>query len=207
MLMIIGLIVGPRGVFVIQSIPNSHFQLNENSILAEKEQVILNAKGRYERIYVNLEAMYPTPEIDGSEMCSEELMARERGYLDVQWEPELPQVSHVQPKQKKKGGFEVFSVDDAAPAPQESPKRKKKGGFAIFSGEEEAAPAPREASLSRTFEDKMEIGGEHGQAPMLDENGQVIQFVKQGKQRRIKRVEVNETQTSKQTTHAVCCLP
>lgn len=186
--------------FVIQSIPNSHFQLNENSIIAEKEQVIFNAKGRYERIYVNLEAMYPTPEIDGSEICSEELMAKERGYLDVQWEPELPQVSHVQMKQKKKGDFEIFSGEVAAPAPREAPKQKKKGGFAIFSGEEEAAPAPLEASPSRTFEDKIETGGENGQAPMLDENGQVIQSAKQGKQRRIKRVEVNETQTSKQTS-------
>ena len=162
--------------FVIQSIPNSHshYGLHENSIIAEKEQVILNAKGRYERIFVNLEAMYPTPETDGSELCTEELMARERGYMNVAWEPEMPQVSHVQPKQKKKGGF------------------------AIFSGEEEAAPAPREASLSRTFEDKMEISRDDGQVPMVDENGQVIQSAKQGKNRRIKRVEVNETQTSKQ---------
>ena len=162
--------------------------------------MILNAKGRYERIYVNLEAMYPTPEIDGTEMCSEELMARERGYLDVQWEPELPQVSRVQPEQKQKGGFDFFSGEEPASAPQEAPKPKKKGGFAIFSGEEDAAPAPREPSLSRTFEDKMEIGGENSQAPMLDENGQLIQPTKQGKQRRIKRVEVNETQTSKKTT-------
>lgn len=133
----------------------------------------MNAKGRYELIYVNLEAMYPTPEIDGSELCSEELMARERGYLDIVWEPEIPQVSHVVPKQKKKGGF------------------------AIFSGEEEAAPA-RKISLSQTFEDKMDISRDDEQIPMVDENGQVIQPAKLGKNRRIKRVEVNETQTSKQ---------
>lgn len=180
MLMIIGLMVAWRR-FVLQSIPNSHthYGLHENSVIAEKEQVILNAKGRYERIFVNLEAMYPTPEIDGSELSSEELMARERGYLDVRWEPEMPQVSHVVPKQKKKGGF------------------------AIFSGEEEAAPAPRELPPSRTFEDKMEISGENDSIPMVDENGQVIQTTKQGKQRRIKRVEVNATQTSKQAKRLV----
>ncbi len=201
---------------VIQFIPISQRQhhLNENSIIAEKEQVKLNAKGRHERIYVNLEAMYPTPHIDGSELCTEELMARDRGYWDIVWEPEVnraaprtkknggfeiftgeePAAPEPQPKSKKKGGFEIFTGEEPA-AVEPRLKSKKKGGFAVFSGEEQVAPQPV-TSLTRTFEEKLVIPRDDGSIPMVDENGNVVQQPKQ-KQRRIKRVEVNETQTSR----------
>lgn len=148
--------------------------------------MIINAKGIRERIYVNLEAMYPTPYIDGSERCSEELMALQRGYLDVRWTPEVKQAK----PSKEKSGFEIFTGDDEPvrqPMTQSVPAKSKKGGFAIFSGEEVAQPEQEpERSLTRAFEETMTI--------RVDENGNAV---KKKKHRKIKRMEVNETQTSK----------
>jgi checkpoint serine/threonine-protein kinase len=168
--MIIGLMDGLLWRFVIQSIPISQPQMSiskthPNSIIAVKEQVTVNAKGRSERIYVDLEAMYPTPEIDGSELCSEELMAASRGWIDATWEPE---VSHV-------------ILDD------------ENERFDVFVGVEEMLPEP-EPSLSRNFQEKLVIARD---PPMVDENGVAIQPPKQGRNRRIKTMEVNETQISK----------
>lgn len=42
--------------------------------------------GKRERIYVNLEAIYPTPEEPGTELSFEELWAASRGWLDFCWD-------------------------------------------------------------------------------------------------------------------------
>lgn len=44
--------------------------------------------GRNERIFVNLEAVYPTPEQAGTELSFEELRASHRGWLNKAWSPE-----------------------------------------------------------------------------------------------------------------------
>lgn len=44
--------------------------------------------GKRERVFVNLEAIYPTPEEPGTELSFEELWAASRGWLDVCWEDE-----------------------------------------------------------------------------------------------------------------------
>lgn len=124
----------------------------------------INAKGRSERIFADLEAMYPTPEIVGSERCSEELMAAEKGWLDMNWEPEI---SHV-------------VVD------------RENERFDVFVGVEEMIPQP-EPSLDRSFQEKLVIARD---PPMVDENGVAIEPPKHGRGRRIKTMEVNETQIS-----------
>ncbi|KAK9420997.1 putative Mad3/BUB1-like protein [Seiridium unicorne] len=56
-------------------------------IAPSKHQVIINpANGRRERVFVNLEAIYPTPEEPGTELSFEELWAASRGWLDCSWE-------------------------------------------------------------------------------------------------------------------------
>ncbi|KAK7753247.1 protein kinase [Diatrype stigma] len=58
-------------------------------IAPSKHQVIVNPhSGRRERVFVNLEAVYPTPEEPGTELSFEELWAANRGWLDVSWEDE-----------------------------------------------------------------------------------------------------------------------
>lgn len=48
----------------------------------------VNAKGRTERIFVDLESVYPTPEEIGTELSFEELRAAHRGWLSRVWKPE-----------------------------------------------------------------------------------------------------------------------
>lgn len=56
-------------------------------IAPSKHQVIVNPQsGKRERIYVNLEAIYPTPEEPGTELSFEELWAASRGWLDSCWD-------------------------------------------------------------------------------------------------------------------------
>ncbi|RYP63091.1 hypothetical protein DL771_009433 [Monosporascus sp. 5C6A] len=59
------------------------------AIFRDPHQVIVNPhSGKKERIYVNLEAVYPTPEEPGTELSFEELWAANRGWLDPCWEDE-----------------------------------------------------------------------------------------------------------------------
>jgi hypothetical protein len=56
-------------------------------IAPSKHQVIINPQsGRRERVHVNLEAVYPTPEEPGTELSFEELWAANRGWLDADWD-------------------------------------------------------------------------------------------------------------------------
>ncbi|KAK6864419.1 hypothetical protein PG995_000947 [Apiospora arundinis] len=56
-------------------------------IAPSKHQVIVNpANGKREQIFVNLEAVYPTPEEPGTELSFEELWAASRGWLDARWD-------------------------------------------------------------------------------------------------------------------------
>ncbi|KAI0164650.1 Mad3/BUB1 homology region 1-domain-containing protein [Xylariaceae sp. FL1272] len=58
-------------------------------IAAAKHQVIINPQsGKRERVHVNLEAVYPTPEDPGTELSFEELWAANRGWLDACWDEE-----------------------------------------------------------------------------------------------------------------------
>ncbi|TGO55304.1 hypothetical protein BOTNAR_0248g00010 [Botryotinia narcissicola] len=58
--------------------------------IPELQQVTINPRnGRSERIFVNLEAVYPSPDEIGTELSFEELRAAHRGWLDKSWEPEL----------------------------------------------------------------------------------------------------------------------
>ncbi|OTB18472.1 hypothetical protein K445DRAFT_315301 [Daldinia sp. EC12] len=56
-------------------------------IAPSKHQIIVNPQsGKRERVFVNLEAIYPTPEEPGTELSFEELWAANQGWLDVSWE-------------------------------------------------------------------------------------------------------------------------
>ena len=50
--------------------------------------------GRTERVYVDLEAVYPNPDDSSEEYSFEELIARQRGWLNADWDPE-PQVERA----------------------------------------------------------------------------------------------------------------
>jgi checkpoint serine/threonine-protein kinase len=161
MLMIIGLINGGLAL-CIQSLP--HFT-NPQTIVPLKEQMTVNARnGRQERIFVNLEAVYPTPEISGSEMSFEELRACSRGWLSKQWQPER---------------VDVFVLEDTK---------------SLDTAQQPTRLGGEDLVLNQAFAEKLVIPRD---APILDENGAVKETGREGRSRKLKTMEVNETQISK----------
>lgn len=143
--------------FVFQSLPQFAYpQVTDPA----QQQVTVNQKGRTERIHVNLEAIYPSPETVGSELSLEELRANHRGWLSKVWQPEL-----VKPI-----GDETSLLDEI---PRES----------LCNSDE----------LHQAVKDKLVIARD----PVLDENGATKDSAREGKGRRMKIKEVNETQISK----------
>jgi checkpoint serine/threonine-protein kinase len=124
--------------------------------------VTVNLKGRTERIYVNLEAIYPTPYVIGTELSIEELRADHRGWLSKVWKPEVP---------------------------------SRKIPVEILQDESEESSINTE-ELSREVSEKLVIARD---PVMLDENGATKETGREGRGRRMKIKEVNETQISKQS--------
>lgn len=129
----------------------------------ESQRSINPKTGRAEYVFVNLEAVYPDPSNPSIEYSFEELRARHRGLLNIDWSkvpreqkkvhPEQRQVVHPQspPKTAQKKGFAIFQ-DGAAPAApiqaieavhdQENvePKPEQQRGFNIFHDDAENKP-------------------------------------------------------------------
>ncbi|KAI9171921.1 Checkpoint serine/threonine-protein kinase BUB1 [Paramyrothecium foliicola] len=64
-------------------------QINNIVVVPSKNQVTVHPQtGKKERIFVDLVAIYPTPEEPGTELCFEEIMATNRGWLDQSWPDE-----------------------------------------------------------------------------------------------------------------------
>ncbi len=136
-------------LFVIQSLPLR--STNSSSIIPANEQVVVNQRsGRNEIIVVDLESVYPTPEIDGSEMSFDELRASRRGWLTKTWVSE-----------------KITEVDEPVPIVDDE--------------------------VSVEVEEKLAIVQEQ---VMLDENG-AVKEPREGRNRKFRMVEVNETQISK----------
>ncbi|KAG9237501.1 Mad3/BUB1 homology region 1-domain-containing protein [Amylocarpus encephaloides] len=144
-------------VFKDQSLPRYQYEQVTNP---SQQQVTINAKGRTERISVNLEAMYPTPHVLGSELCLEELRAAHRGWLSKVWSPERP-------------ATEELSVAVVLPN--------------LFDENELIQPIVQKV-------EKLVIGRD---PEPLDENGAVKETNREGRGRRKKIKEVNETQIIK----------
>lgn len=145
--------------FCIQSLP--HFDYPQVTDPAQ-QQVTVNQKGRTERIFVNLEAIYPTPDIVGSELSLEELRAGSRGWLSKIWQPEIPA------KQSREDSLDL----------------KDNTGESNLNADE----------ISREVSEKLVIARD---PVALDENGAAKETGRDGRGRRMKIKEVNETQISK----------
>lgn len=81
------------GVSCVQSISESQrpVQIKPPSI-AEQQQTTNPKTGKIERVFVNLEAVYPDPHDPTLEFSFEELRARARGWSDRDWTAEKMQV-------------------------------------------------------------------------------------------------------------------
>lgn len=64
-------------------------QINNVVVVPSQSQVTVHPQtGRKEYIFVDLEAVYPSPDEPGSELSFEEIMAAHRGWLDQSWADE-----------------------------------------------------------------------------------------------------------------------
>ena len=145
--------------FCIQSLP--HFDYPQVTDPTQ-QQVTVNQKGRTERIFVNLEAIYHTPEIVGSELSLEELRAGYRGWLSKTWVSEIP---------NRKSHDDPLNLQDGT--------------------EESNVNVPE---IVREVSEKLVIARD---PVTLDENGAAKETAREGKGRRLKIKEVNETQISR----------
>ncbi|KAH7136617.1 Mad3/BUB1 homology region 1-domain-containing protein [Dactylonectria macrodidyma] len=65
-------------------------QIQNIVVVPSKCQISVHPQtGKKERVFVDLAAIYPTPEEQGTELSFEEIMAGNRGWLDCSWEDEL----------------------------------------------------------------------------------------------------------------------
>lgn len=73
-------------------------QIQNIVVVPSKHQVTVHPQtGKKEYIFVDLAAVYPTPNEPGTEVSFEEIMATNRGWLDCVWEDEA--VEESQPMQ------------------------------------------------------------------------------------------------------------
>ncbi|TEA16561.1 Checkpoint serine/threonine-protein kinase bub1 [Colletotrichum sidae] len=137
------------------------------TLVPSKNQIVVNpVSGKKERIFVRLEAVYPTPEEPGSELAFEEIWAKNRGWLGRDWDEELPKENAVP------------DVMDAEPLMDDEPVM-------------DAEPSDVD-NLGHMVQEKLVV---HTETVMMDENGAMIK--KEGKSKKKKVMEVNETQIIK----------
>ncbi len=72
----------------------------------------INAKGRTERIFVDLESVYPTPEEIGTELSFEELRAMHRGWLPKIWKSEITTSITSDPVSHESTGQSIVNIEN-----------------------------------------------------------------------------------------------
>jgi checkpoint serine/threonine-protein kinase len=145
--------------YVFQSLPEP---MNPQMVIPIKEQLTVNPRtGKNERIFVNLEAVYPTPEQSGTELSFEELRAGSRGWLLKTWKSEKQSVPVLKLKTQDEQPVDPSDENSAA--------------------------------LSRNRVERLVPGD----PVILDENGVVKESGRPGRPRKLRTMEVNETQISK----------
>lgn len=154
----------------MQSVSESQKPVQEEpSHLAGQQQTTNPKTGKVERVFVNLEAVYPNPDNPAEEYSFEELRARSRGWLDRDWATEKKQARH----------------------PAESTRRTKAESLASDVNDPDTLiteGSQQELTSQNTTEQLVET------APVED----MTQGTKARKSRRPKVMEVkSETQTSK----------
>ncbi|KAF1356543.1 hypothetical protein BDV97DRAFT_287621 [Delphinella strobiligena] len=205
---------GVQKMMVFRSTNSSSSRPAYESSKHESQRSVNPKTGRPECVFVNLEAVYPEPSNPSIEFSFEELRARHRGLLDIDWSqvPRQQDRLHEQEKQSvsdsppKKKGFAIFQ-DELTPGPIAPPKHE----FAIFH-DENSENRPQTSSHDRpapiTIDSSLRV------IPLRDENDEnkppqqrdadiakrLRREERANRTRKIKVMEVehqNETQTVK----------
>jgi len=145
---------------------------------ADIQQVTNPKTGKIERVFVNLEAIYPNPNDPLEEMSFEELRAQSRGWLRKDWAAESKQRSSNQPR--------VATIEQSSPL--------------------NTADEPANDSLADGNEQNLEIQDNFkglGGIPAVEDSSRAG---RSGRPRKTKTMEVKvETQTSKDLHEMATC--
>lgn len=188
--------IRPVMIFVLQSLlMKSHIPID-----ASEHQVTVDPRaGKRQRIVFDLRVLYPTPEIPGSELSFEEVLLARAGWLDER--PETP-VEKMVPLRDENRPSPVPSQVDLENAPQKLVIHRDRRPSPV----ERKVPLKDENNQSPPVISQVDLLDEnapqklviHRDTIPLDENGAPIKpFPKEGKPRKKKVMEVNETQISK----------
>lgn len=197
-------------------------QLPSVVIHPSEHQVTVHPQtGKKERVFVDLVAIYPTPEEAGTELSFEELWALSRGWLDVGWDAYDTEVA------PEEGDLEdediaMDETDIDPPMIEASPLAKQPAAKLLVRqdtirlGEDvnivqrprkvetlsilqEPAPDRENRALMPRAEpaaQKIPLRQDENGVE-LDENGVVVEKTKESRGKKKKVMEVNETQISK----------
>lgn len=188
---------GYIGVHVMQSLS----QIQNIVVVPSKCQISVHPQtGKKERVFVDLAAIYPTPEEQGTELSFEEIMAGNRGWLDCAWEdesidenlvaePVLVPLRDIEEISKEAGQKLIIHQD---------PVHYDEN----FVSEPVLVPLRDAEEISKGVGQKLVI---HQDSVHYDENGAVMEQPRAprgGKKKKV--IEVNETQISKHRGEHVC---
>ncbi|KAK2066474.1 hypothetical protein P8C59_000291 [Phyllachora maydis] len=135
-------------------------------------QVTVAQNGKKERVFVDLRTVYPTPDEPGTELSFEEVWAATRGWLEQSWDEEQEQ------EDGREGG--AMPADDSQAEPS-------------LVTEENRLPLAHRPLKQSSPAQEMTV---HHEVVRLDENGAPM-YLKAGKPKKKKVMEVNATQTIK----------
>ena len=125
--------VGDLAHYVFQSQSQQQLSKSHIAIHHSQAQVTVNQKGKKERVFVDLRAVYPSPDEPGTELSFEEIWAATRGWLHQSWDTEEQVPSEVDRLARKMSHklvvhHDVVQLDEnGAPLlPKTGKPRKKK---------------------------------------------------------------------------------
>lgn len=156
-------------MFVFQSIiPQNPEPLPSNSVPHNEKDRVNARTGKIERVFVNLEAIYPDPKDPANEMSLEELRALSRGWMDKDW------------SEQRKDALKEISGNVPCKSPSDT---ITKNGIS-------------EKSLSTHLDEKLVISDQPYSAGDNPEGNEVYRDAKGEKSKKLKVKEVKgETQT------------
>ena len=135
---------------------------NKAPLSNHAEQQSLNAKtGRIERIFVNLEAVYPNPDDPAEEYSFDELRARHRGWLDRRWDARSSNTAQDEREQNEDGAIDDSGDASLIQSTQQSLDADEDVEDGIVLGASKAKEENREGRNGRTRKKRvMEIRAE-----------------------------------------------
>jgi checkpoint serine/threonine-protein kinase len=183
-------------LYVIQNESNSNDGTSIPHPLREHQQALNPKSGRLEIVYVDLQKVYPNREDPMSvEFSFEELRARHRGWLDMDW-------SAIRREEQKQ-------IEKSVEAPAE--KLPKTGAPSAPREREKASPKPQTVPLKGSVDDELDVNNENLPPSRVDSDKakaarRARREERANRTRKIKVMEVKEVRGETQTSESRTCI-